>query len=58
MRMHRHALVTIRRRLIEIARLNRWLEQQGIELSDKFSEVAVRPLQETDPPRDYERAFH
>ena len=43
--MHRHARVTIRHRQTDIARLNRWLEQQGIELSDKFSEVAARSLQ-------------
>ena len=50
MRMHRYARVTIRRRQTDIARLNRWLEQQEIELSDKFGEVAVQSLQETDPP--------
>ena len=43
--MHRHARVTIRRRQTDIARLNRWLEQHGIEQSDKFSEVAARSLQ-------------
>ena len=41
MRMHRHARVTIRHRQTDIARLNRWLEQQGIELSDEFSVAAV-----------------
>ena len=50
MRMHRYARVTVRHRQIDLNRLNRWLEQQGIELSDNFSEVAVRSLQETDPP--------
>ena len=35
MSMHRNARVTIRHRQIDLNRLNRWLEQQGIELSDK-----------------------